>query len=153
MRKYLIICLSIFGLQECSPKIYQHSYSAQVVFLNKDEEGTINLNSMGFGKDENAAIIDAQINAFNTILFKGIPSTDLSVPLIENENDAKSKHNEYFTKLFGQGFYQTFLMTSTLHEAPAKVKGGKLCSVDLKINFKALRIDLEQNNIIRKFGF
>ena len=128
-------------------------YSAKVVFLNKDEGGTISLNSKGFGKDVSAAIIDAQVNAFNIVLFKGIPSTDLNVPLIENENDVISKYAEYFADFFGRGFYQNFLMASTLNEPPTKVKNGKSCSVDLKINIKALRIDLEQHNIIRKFGF
>jgi len=141
------------GLQGCSPKIYQQPYSGQVVFLNRDEQGTITVNSKGFGKKENDAIVDAQVNAFNIVLFKGIPGTELNVPLIENESTAKAKYGEYFSKLFGQGFYQNFVMSSTLHEPTVKVKGGKLSSVDLKINFKALRLDLEQNNVIRKFGF
>lgn len=121
--------------------------------MNKDEAGTITLNSKGFGKNDNAAVLDAQENAFNIILFKGIPGTEMNVPLIENENSAKAKFEEYFNVFFKNGFYHKFLMSSALSEAPYKVKRGKACSVDLKINFNALRIDLEQNNIIRKFGF
>ena len=83
--------MCLLGLYSCSHKIQpqQQPYSAQVTFLNKDETGTITVNSKGFGKDENASIMNAQTNAFNVILFKGIPSTDLNVPLIDNENDAK----------------------------------------------------------------
>ena len=150
--RYLVLC--IWGLYSCGPQIQpQQPYSAQVNFISKDETGSITVNSKGFGKDENAAIFDAQLNAFNIILFKGIPGTDLNVPLVENETDAKSKNSEYFNSFLGQGFYQNFIMSSILDEAPSKVKNGMFCSVNLKINFNSLRKDLEQNNIIRKFGF
>jgi hypothetical protein len=153
MKQFLIICIYILGLLNCSPKIFSQPYSSQVVFLNKDEIGTITVNSKGFGRKENDAIIDAQCNAFNIILFKGIPGTDLNLPLVENENEAKSKNSEYFTKFFKGGGYHNFLKSSTLSEEPVKVKGGKLYSIDLKINYNSLRTDLEQNDIVRKFGF
>jgi hypothetical protein len=146
----VLIVLSIsYG---CSPKMLQQPYSAQVNFLNKDEAGSITLNSRGFGKDENAAIVSAQTNAFNIILFKGIPGTDLNVPLIEREDEARATNGEYFDRLFSQGYYHNFLMSSSLHGDPVKVKGGVNSSVDLTINYNALRKDLEQHNIIRKFG-
>ena len=44
-------------------------------------------------------------------------------------------------------------MSSNLSENPTKAKEGVYSSVDLKINYNSLRKDLEQNNIIRKFGF
>jgi hypothetical protein len=154
MKQSLVIIICILGLQACSPKIHQQQpYSAQVSFINKEENGAVTVNSKGYGKNENAAITDAQENAFNIVLFKGIPGSELSVPLVVNENEAKSKNKEYFNKFFGNGGYQNFLMSSILTEAPSKDKSGVFCSVDLKINIKSLRIDLEQNNIIRKFGF
>ena len=155
MKQIIIICICTLWLFSCSHKVQipPPPYSAQVTFLNKDEAGTITVNSKGFGKDQNSAILNAQSNAFNVILFKGIPGTDLNVPLIENENDAKTKYTEYFNKFFEQGNYQSFLMSSTLTEDPVKSKGSVSCSVDLKINYNSLRKDLEQNNVIRKFGF
>ena len=44
-------------------------------------------------------------------------------------------------------------MSSTLSENSIKSKDGVYSSIDLKINYNSLRKDLEQNNIIRKFGF
>jgi hypothetical protein len=137
----------------CSPKIFSQSYSSQVTFSNKDEVGTMTVKSQGFGRKENAAITDAQKNAFNTLLFRGIPGTEFSVPLIDNENEARSNNMEYFTKFFEEGYYHNFIMSSTLSEAPVKVKGGKLYSVEIKINYNSLKTELEQNNIVRKFGF
>jgi hypothetical protein len=150
----LVVLIVLSVSYSCSHKLHQQQpYSAQVTFLNKDEVGTITVNSKGFGKNENAAIVTAQTNAFNVILFKGIPGTDLNVPLIENETDAKAKNIEYFNKFFDQGYYQSFLMSSTLSENSIKSKDGVYSSIDLKINYNSLRKDLEQNNIIRKFGF
>ena len=159
MKNFIIFIIFILGLCSCSHKIQpptsdsSHTYSAQVKFLYKDAPGTIGVNSTGFGKDLNGAITDAQLNAFNIILFKGIPGTELNVPLIDNEDDAKAKNSEYFRWLFDQGHYSNFLMVSNLSTDPSKTDDGYYVYVDLKINYNSLRKDLEQNNVIRKFGF
>ena len=44
-------------------------------------------------------------------------------------------------------------MSSTESSNLIDLKTGKKIFVDVKINFNSLRKDLEQNNIIRKFGF
>jgi len=151
MKIKLFIIISILGLYSCSPKI--QPYSGEVNFLYKEAQGTIAVKSTGYGKNQSEAVTDSQLNAFKVILFKGIPGTELNVPLIENENDAKSKNNAYFKKLFDEANYKTFMMSSTESSNLIKVKGGKKISVDVKINYNSLRKDLEQNQVIRKFGF
>ena len=146
-----IFVIAIIGLHSCSPKL--QPYSAEVNFLYKEATGTIAVKSTGYGKNRDAAITEAQKNAFNIILFKGLPGTELSVPLVENEDEAKSKNGEYFKKFFEQGNYKTFMMSSTESSDLLNVKGGKKISVDVKINYSSLRKDLEQNQVIRKFGF
>ena len=121
--------------------------------MYKEAQGTIAVKSTGYGKTQNDAVTDAQKNAFKVILFKGIPGTELNVPLIENENEAKSNHDSYFNKLFDQGFYKTFMMSSTESSNLIQIKGGKKITVDIKINYNSLRKDLEQNQVIRKFGY
>jgi hypothetical protein len=128
-------------------------YSGEVNFLYKDAQGTITVKSTGYGKNQSDAVIDAQKNAFKVLLFKGIPGTELNVPLIENENDAISKHAAYFKKFFDEGNYKTFMMSSTESSNLIKMKGTKKITVDVKINYNSLRKDLEQNQLIRKFGF
>lgn len=153
MKKFILIIV-VIGLHSCSPKLQpQNNYSAAVEFLYKETEGTIAVKSTAFGKKKEIATGNAQQNAFNIILFKGIPGTDIKVPLIENESEAKSKHSDYFNKFFGQGGYTKYMMSSTYNSEPVKVKGGYWASLDIKINFNSLRKDLEQNQIIRKFGF
>ena len=146
-----IISLLIICTYSCSPKIAP--YSGEVNFLYKEAQGTIAVKSTGYGKNQNEAVLDAQKNAFKILIFKGIPGTELNVPLIENENDAKSKNAAYFKKFFDEGNYKTFMMSSTESSNLIKLKGTKKITVDVKINYNSLRKDLEQNQLIRKFGF
>jgi len=152
--KTLIKSLMVFflGLQiSCSPKTIP--YSADVNFINREQSGTILVKSTGNGKNLNSAVYDAQINAFMVILFKGLPGTELNLPLIENETEARSKNKDYFDKFFNQGRFQNFMMASTISSDLIKSRENKTISVDIKINYNSLRKDLEQNNIIRKFGY
>ena len=151
MKQTLYIIIAILGLHSCSPKL--QPYSGEVNFLYKEAQGTIAVKSTGYGKNQTDAVMDAQKNAFKVLLFKGIPGTELNVPLIENENDAKSKHADYFKKFFDEGNYKTFMMFSTESSNLIKMKGTKKIAVDVKINYNSLRKDLEQNQLIRKFGF
>ena len=101
--KPILGLIVILGLYNCSPKL--QTYSAEVNFLYKEAQGTIAVKSTGYGKNQIDAVSDAQKNAFKVLLFKGIPGTELNVPLIENENNAKSKHEDYFKKFFDERNY------------------------------------------------
>jgi len=139
------------GLHSCSPKLLP--YSGEVNFVSKEATGVITVKSIGYGKNQNLAVIDAQKNAFRIILFKGLPGTEINVPLIDNESEAFSNNKKYFDKLFDQGFYKSFMMSSIESSNLIKVEGGNKIAVDIKINYNSLRKDLEQNQVIRKFGF
>jgi hypothetical protein len=128
-------------------------YSGEVNFLYKEAQGTIAVKSTGYGKDRPSAVADAQINAFSILLFKGIPGTELNVPLVDNEAEARSKKADYVKRLLEQGYYKSFMMSSTESSNLIKVRGGKKISVDIKINYNSLRKDLEQNGVVRKFGY
>lgn len=147
----LFFIIGIIGLHSCSPKL--QPYPAEVNFLYKEANGTIVVKSIGYGKNQRDAVSDAQKNAFSVILFKGLPGTELNVPLVENESVAKSKHASYFKNLFEDAYYKSFMMSSTESSNLIKIKGNKKISVDVKINFNSLRKNLEQNQLIRRFGF
>jgi hypothetical protein len=154
MKKQILgigLCFYSLFIQNCSPKI--QSYSAEVNFLYKEAQGTIGVKAIGYGKNQESAVEDAQKSAFKILLFKGIPGTELNIPLIQNENEATSKNSNYFKKLFDEGYYKTFLMSSTESSNLIKIKGNKKITVDMKINYNSLRKDLENNSITRKFGY
>lgn len=142
MKKTYIIL--ILGLIILSPNISLNAQNAK---------GLIIVESDGYGKNKQLAIEDAQYKAFEIIMFKGIAGTDLNVPLISNETEAKSKFKKYFEELRKSRFKGFITNTNVTSEFVKKTKGTKNISIQTEINYKALRIDLEQNQIIRKFGF
>jgi len=86
-------------------------------------------------------------------MFKGKRGTNLKDPLIANETEAKSKFKKYFDELKMNRFKGFIINTNVTSEFVKKSKGAKNISVQTEINYKALRLDLEQNQVIRKFGF
>ena len=157
MRIKIITIASIFFLLVgCSHKtLPPYSYrNGQVSFVNQDEEGTIVIKTNGFGHNVNEAVANAQKSAFYNLIFKGIPGSSIAnVPMVANESDAYQKHEDYFNNLLDKGNYFTFMMYSNMASNPNEGKGEANVTVDVKINYNSLRRDLEQNTIIRKFGY
>jgi hypothetical protein len=147
----IFILLTVIGFQSCGPKL--PPYSAEVEFIAKDSQGTILVKSVGFGKNQYEAVVDAQINAFKTILFQGIPGTELNIPLVNNESEATAMNKDYFKKFFNELYFKKHLMSSVEASNLIPVQGGKKITVNVKINYNSLRKDLENNQLIRKFGF
>lgn len=145
---FIILLLLSFS---CSRKTIP---TAEVNFLSGND-GTITMRAIGIGSNQENAIIDAEKNAFNVIFFRGIPESEQKIALIgTNETEEKEKHKDYFDKFYKEKRYKTFVMSSIPTSDLIKHKGGKKSiSVDVKINLVALRKDLEQFNIIRKFGY
>ena len=148
----VVLVLVLMAAQGCKSKQYP-PYSPEFKFLSKEADGLYNIRSSGFGTGSEATVSDAQKNVFYHIIFKGIPGTDLNVPMVENEADAMAKHKEYFKKFFEEGRYRDFMLSSTLSSNMVNVNGGLQVLADVKVNCNSLRKDLEQNQVIRKFGF
>jgi hypothetical protein len=142
----------IMMLGGCASTV-QPSYTASVDFVSRGAPGTIIVRSSGFGKDAGTAGANAEINAFSVLLFKGLPGTELNVPLVENESAARAANPDYFARFFDQGEYRKFMMSSTSSSNPVNVSGGVAVELRIKINYNSLRKDLEDNQVIRKFGF
>lgn len=79
------------------------------------------------------------------LLFRGLPNSNQTVPIIStSEEQTKQQFPAYFKNFIDNKRYQTFISSST------KNSNG---SRRIVINTKALKQDLEQNSIIRKFGY
>ena len=145
----MIIFLII--LTNCS---YKTLPTASVNLISGNNE-VITLRAIGFGFNTEDAIQDAEKNAFNVILFRGLPGSEVKVGLVgTNETTQIEKNQDYFLKFFKGQRYKTFVMSSIPTSDLIIKKGSKKSiAVDIKINVVALKRDLEQNNIIRKFGF
>jgi hypothetical protein len=148
---FLVIVTLLLITSGCSMKTLP---TAEVNYLS-GKEGTITVRAIGVGSNQEEAIIDAEKNVFNVIFFRGLPESEQKIALIgTNESEEKEKNKDYFNKFYKDKRYKTFVMSSISTSDLTKHKGGKKSiAVDIKINLVSLRKDLEQNNIIRKFGF
>lgn len=144
---FLIVCVC-----SCSPKV-RPNYTSEVNFIYKENNEVFVVSSIGYGSNKTDATVNAQKSAFTVVLFRGVPGSDLNVPLIDNENEARSKHSNYFKKFFDEGKYKSFMLLSEEMSDVTSESGQKKIKLKIKINHNSLRKDLETNQIIRKFGF
>lgn len=100
------------------------------------------------------AIEIAELEAVKAILFRGIPGSQQSMPLVGvDENKWINDYPEYFRTLINDKRYSSFILSSVPQTGLIKDVTKKKCiTMDISVNLKALRTDLEQQNIIRKFG-
>lgn len=154
MRQLNIFILILFtGLIACKTKNISYP-TAEVVLLSENKDGTITLKSAGYGKDFQDAVTDAQMNAFDILLFRGIPGSNrFKNPIIMDENMVKNQHKEYFDTFYSKAYFNTFMVNSVVSSNEIHLEKGKKVFVDVTINTNSLLRDLEQNNIIRKFGY
>jgi len=130
-----------------------YEYETQVNFLQKETQGTMTVRSIGKAKKLKDAVMQAEVNVFDVMLYRGLPETDVSTPLISDESEAKAVNPNYFQQFFDGFGYKKFIMSSVESSPVTKKKGVHSATLDIKVNIKALRKDLENNGIIRKFGF
>lgn len=151
----IVACLLLFGAIQACKTPASVPVTAEVQFVDNPGSGLVSLSATGFGSSEDLAIENAYFTAFNTVFFTGLPQfTALRVPMVANESKAKSEHGSYFKKFYQNGYYLRFV-TERLNPAISKSANDrkmKAAKMTFTLNYEALRKDLEQNNIIRKFG-
>jgi len=131
MKSLFFLFAAAISLLSCNSR--NHASDIQVIDSN-DSSITLNITDQ---KPEYAAVYH--------LLFRGIPNSNQTTPLISTSEEATEKQfPEYFKKLFAENRYKTFVSSSS------KNSNG---SHRVVVNTKALRLDLEQNSIIRKFGY
>lgn len=140
-------------LNACSssqPAVVRHEVSKADVSV-ETEPGTVWVKASGYGKDESSAVHDAQMAAVKQLLFQGIPGTAWNLPMVPNESISKRDHAVFYREFLEQKGYRDFIMSSSSTPL-TKVEGTKRLDSTIKLNVQAMRMHLEKNNIIRKFG-
>lgn len=150
---YSLLFLSSSCSKKTAPPPPTDYISAEVNYLSGNN-GTITMRAIGVGKNEAEAYNKAVYNAFDVLFFRGLPESDQKLALVgTNEDEERIKNKNYFDEFYG-GRYDSFVMSAIPSSEVMKGSGGIVSiAVDVKINLSALRMDLEQNNVIRKFGF
>ncbi|AXG69977.1 hypothetical protein KORDIASMS9_02206 [Kordia sp. SMS9] len=150
-KRIMLVAITVLFTVSCGEKLYT-PLTAELTVLNEQKHKTIALRSLGYGNTENEAIGDSERKVFEIIFFRGIPNTSVEKPLIgSNEASITSKHKAYFEAFF-KGRYRSFVMSSYISSPYKKREKVFTGTTDIKINLMSLKKDLEDNNIIRKFG-
>lgn len=147
----LFAMISLFLGVSCSPKLAIDYERTGKVTCSNYSESVIDLQSESRAASMNDAVLYAERNAFENLLFKGIPKSNQEKPMIPNEYEALRKHPQYFKDLIMQEKYQRFITKSETgnHSLSGKVY---FLTQNVSVDLAALRKDLEQNKIVRKFG-
>ncbi|MDG1037027.1 MAG: hypothetical protein P8O87_09340 [Crocinitomicaceae bacterium] len=142
--------LVVLGLHSCSPKTLP---TGEVNYERSTDTGLITLTSTGYYKGtHNDALREAEEQAFETILFRGVPGSQIPNPMLgTDEVEIKAKNQSYFNEFYGNRRCRTFITSSNEMGSSSK-QGFKSVTVQLIINFKTLRKDLEAKGLKRGFG-
>jgi hypothetical protein len=129
-------------------------YNSNVQLINKVNSASYTCRGTGFSKNSDDCKADAEMNVFNVLLFKGFSGTDLQIPLVDNEMKSKNDNEKFYKDFFNNHKYRDYITSEVSIVSPLKkVKGGYTCQVEFTINLNSLKNHLQQNGIIRKFGF
>lgn len=147
---FTVISATVFdSCKSKSPDFYE----TEVSLLKKTDYGSAYLKSVGYGNGRHSAIEDAQKKSFFVILFRGIPNTNYNYPLIENEVSFREKNANFNKDFFDNGLYKSFIISNSESSNLISTSRGFKIFMNIEINYEALRKYLEQNSIIRKFGY
>lgn len=130
----------------------------------QDDGDLVRLRVSGTGLTHEDILRQAEDLAFKTILYRGLPgaSARLTNPLIgTNESEIMANHAAYMRSFFQDRRLKSFIQAEVLSAGPVTYKNRSRTkkddpiglTYDLTINVNALRMDLEKNGIVRKFGF
>lgn len=113
----------------------------------------VTLRCIGYGKNVKIAVKSAELGAIETLLYVGATGTPYSLPLISNKVEAESKNKSFFDTFY-ESSYKNFVESSVTVTAFGKDSEKRKCvTLDVNIRAEQLRSYLENNGIIRKFGF
>ena len=150
MNRLLILLLIITTSIGCSKKIIPFERTGEVNAVSH-ENSIVVVNSQGRGESKGKAVYHAERNAFENLLFKGVPNTNQESPMISNESTAMDKHQRMLNKLLIDQGYVKYIMDS-FTGSTSKSNGVVLVEQVVKIDLRALRNQLEADGIAKKFG-
>lgn len=147
---FLLLIIAVLLASCSSTKSIPYARTGMVKSVNQDRQ-TITVTSESRAENLGKASYYAEINAFENLLFKGIPNSNQEKPLVRNEGSSVSKHKAYYRQLLDNRGYERFIMSSLPNQ---KYRDGGVHTVvqQIQIDLHALRKDLEDNKIIGSFG-
>ncbi|MGH7444508.1 MAG: hypothetical protein ACREKM_06510 [Longimicrobiales bacterium] len=94
-------------------------------------------------------VVCAEVDAIRALLFTGVPGSGVPRALIRNEQEARQRHAEYLDALLEEGGHSRYVVRASRAEG----RNDASPSWTVIVNHDALRIALEQQGVIRRFGY
>jgi hypothetical protein len=153
LKKNITLSILIALVSSC---VVRQPTANQVSFVSEESAGMVKIHTTGLGNNLSEMEQDAQIKAFETILYVGLPSASTETyrsPMVENKVEMQGEPS--IKKFFNNREYAQFVTRVDRLEylKQRASKGGRVLNYNIVINYTALRRYMEQNEIIRKFGY
>ena len=116
------------------------------------ENSIIVLSSQARAESVSKAVYHAERNAFENLIFKGIPNTNQESPMVPSEVKALKDNPTLFNNLLVEQGYRRYVMDSYTNNSVAVGGGVQLIDQVIKIDLKALRNYLQAEGVTKKFG-
>lgn len=125
-------------------------YAQDITLVNETSESiTIDINV--YGVKDKECVGSAIPYAYYTVFFRGFPdSINHKDPLVGTDESFVNNHKDYFMTM-ESGRFDSFITSVRLVNYNKKTK-PKTGTVRLTINTRALKRDLEQQGVKRRFG-
>lgn len=150
MKNILLIITLGLSLLSCSKQVMSFQRTGEVNAISH-ENSIIKISSVSRAESKAKAIQFAERNAFENLLFKGIPNTNQESPMIPNEFEALKSHKTILERLLKRDGYLRYIMDS--YSLSTGSSGGvHVVEQAIKIDLKSLRNYLESEGITKKFG-
>ncbi len=147
MKRIVLLVFFVFDIVVS----YVHA-QYQVNYLSSSGD-TLTFRVVGYGKNFQKANSDAETKVIKTLMFYGVPNTQYSVPMVPKTETSVMKECGYFLNKFFEGNYQNVIVRSVIVRKFGKDENKqKSLTLDVTVNAKALRLELERNGVIKKFG-
>jgi len=168
----IILILASCSSQKVVVPVDWTNYEAKA--MGQGKEGTIILKVYSYGYTVDNAIERAKMDAIHAVLFKGIPGSNLTHPMVKN---GRQTHKEYFDNFFGLYYVKAGKRTmidpldlSKVFNAPYKLyvqlsNDGSVSASDtyrvgnkykagvvVSVNIRELRKKLETDQVIHSLN-
>lgn len=150
MKNLFLLSLIVFVASCNATKMIPFSRTGMVKCVEKDRT-TITLESESTASSFETSKEYAVRNAFENLLFKGVPDSNQERPLVSNESSFMSDHKTLYNNLIKAKEYQLFILQSDVVDT-YKTNTTHVTKVKLHVDLKAFKTYLEKNGAIRKFG-
>lgn len=167
-----LLAVAASGQFSCRRPPSSTSLNYEVKALGQGKQGTILFKVFSYGNTTRQAIDRAKMDAIHAVLFKGIPGSNSTRPLVDLS--VLEANKQYFVNFFGganeinqyslgyikiiegshEGPYRLYVSESGDGTIEDRLKVNNMIKVGVPVvvNLDDLRRRLENDGIIRKFG-